>query len=221
MSVARRPELGTKPVSLTIKLPAPKTSSHEEMAEGLRQLYQQGEFTDVTLVCANQTFHAHRVVLAAESDVFRTGLAQSAGVQKQEIRMSDIANPEAVKFMLDHFYQTDASVWGDYNPRTQEINKDVLRLAQQFRLPGLVDRATHWLAKGITTGNVVERLQICDDFGLHLLREKILEQLTMNRTALSEVANSEQILKYPTLMQAMLQQTASVPTESPTKKRRK
>merc|ERR1712107_928125 len=89
----------------------------EAMADGLRQLYQQGEFTDVTLSCANQTFHAHRVVLAAESEVFRTGLAQSSGVPKdgklakQEIKIADVANPEAVKFMLDHFYRTETNDW--------------------------------------------------------------------------------------------------------------
>merc|ERR1712113_277124 len=105
---------------------------------------------------------------------------------------------------------------------TQEINKDILRLAQNFALPGLTEHATHWLAKDITTGNVVERLTICDDFGLGELRERIVEQLTLNKRALSEVVNSPQIMKYPSLMQALLQQAAAVPEEpQPKKKARK
>ncbi|CAE7816713.1 ARIA [Symbiodinium sp. CCMP2592] len=110
-------------------------------------------------VCADRTFYAHRIVLAAESEVFKSGLASVSKELidgRQEIRLAEISNPEAVKFMLDYMYQTDASVWEDYNPRTQEINKDVLRLAQTFRLPGLTERAMHWLAKDLTTGNVVE-----------------------------------------------------------------
>merc|ERR1719158_763792 len=133
---------------------------------------------------------------------------------RQEVRLAEVSNPEAVKFMLDYMYQTDASVWEDYNPRTQEINKDVLRLAQNFRLPGLTDRAVRWLAKDLTTGNVVERLTICEDFGLAILREKILEQLTFNKQALAEVAHSAQIMQYPKLMQAMLQIAAGGVLES-------
>merc|ERR1712007_413346 len=109
---------------------------------------------------------------------------------------------------------------GDYNPRTQEINKDVLRLAQNFRLPGLTERAAHWLAKDLTTGNVVERLTICEDFGLNDLREKILEQLTYNKKALAEVVSSPQIVQYPKLMQSMLQLAAAVPEEEPQAKKK-
>merc|ERR1711959_526964 len=76
-------------------------------------------------------------------------------------------------------------------------------------------RASYWLSKDLTTGNVVERLTICEDFELHELREKILAQLTMNKAALSEVANSPQIMTYPKLMQALLQQAAAVPDDSP------
>merc|ERR1712232_447775 len=116
-----------------------------------------------------------------------------------------------VKFMLDYLYEMDVEVWEEYNPRTQEINKDVLRLAQNFRLPGLTERATKWLAKDITTGNVVERLTICEEFGLNELRDRILEQLTYNKRALAEVSNCPQIMQYPKLMMQMLQLAASVP----------
>merc|ERR1712034_264680 len=111
--------------------------------------------------------------------------------------------------MLDYIYQTDAAVWEDYNPRTQEINKDILRLAHNFRLPGLVDRATIWLAKDLTTGNVVERLTICEDFGLTDLRERIIEQFIHNKQALAEVSSSPLITLFPNLMQALLQRVAS------------
>merc|ERR1719326_131208 len=91
----------------------------------------------------------------------------------------------------------------------QAVNRDVLQLASQFELPGLTQQAMHWLGKDLTTGNVVERLSICDEFGLSELSEKILEQLTYNKTALTEVAHSQQIMNYPKLMQAILQCAAS------------
>mmetsp|Transcript_10721 Transcript_10721/g.19061 ORF Transcript_10721/g.19061 Transcript_10721/m.19061 type:complete len:226 (-) Transcript_10721:77-754(-) len=224
MSLAKNPELGSKPVSLLVKLPKMKHVGVDYLSEGLRELYKRGEFTDVALICADRSIFAHRVVLAAHSDVFKAGLGSATKEShgRQEIRLADISNPEAVKYMLEHLYQADVALWEDYNPRTQEINKDVLRLAQNFQLPGLTERAMHWLTKDLTTGNVVEVLTICEDFGLKELGVRILEQLTQNKKALAEVANSPQIMKYPKLMQALLQQASATPEDpQPKKKPRK
>jgi len=204
------PQLGSKPVALCVKVTAPE-HQREALSTGLQELYARGEFCDVVLICAEQRFLAHRVVLASQSKVFKDGLnvPQANGSKQQEVRFADIHNPEAVKFMLDYLYQMDDKEWAKYNPRTQEINRDVLRLAQQFELKGLTQRAMVWLAKDLTTGNVVERLSICEEYSLTELTEKILEQLTNNRQALAEVAHSPQIMTYPRLMQAMLQCAAS------------
>merc|ERR1712232_550619 len=130
---------------------------------------------------------------------------------RHEIQLSDIVNPEAVKILLDHMYQLDDKEWAKFNPRTQDVNREVLRLAAQFELPRLTQQAMQWLSKDLTTGNLVERLSICDEFGLTELSDKILEQLTNNREALAEVANCPQITSYPKLMQAMLQCAAGAP----------
>jgi len=224
MAIDRMPELGQTPITLTVKLPAIKDKGQDTLGDKLRGMYRRKELTDVVLYCEEKSFPAHRLVLAAQSEVFAEGLNANTSVEpgaQHEIRIADIANPEAVRFMLDFMYETSSEVWTDYNPRTQEINKDVLRLAQNFRLPGLSNRAMHWLAKDVTTGNVVERLTICEDFGLDTLKEKILEQLTFNKAALAEVAHSNQIMQYPKLMQSMLQLAAGVPeTEAASMKKR-
>lgn len=203
MSLERTPQLGTRAVTLSVKLPS--TATPDCLSDGLRDLYRKGDFTDVVLQCVGQTFLAHRAILASQSIVFKQGLSGTDKVNgREEIRMADIANPEAIKIMLDFMYQIDADK--EYNPRTQEINKDVLRLAQNFQLPQLTERATYWLAKDVTTGNVIERLAICEEFACHQLREKILEQLAYNRLALLEVAHSPQILNHPKFMLELLQQ---------------
>lgn len=212
-------------VELKVRLAPPKPSIEDRLAAGLRDLYQKGTMADVQLVCAERTFVAHRVVLASQSEVFKEGLAIAPGTTappaRQEVRLADIDNPEAVQFMLDFIYEIgDASSWKDYNPKTQDINKDVLRLAKNFRLPGLTERATFWLSKDLTTGNVVERLTICEDFELQDLKERILAQLAGNKKALFEVAHSPQIMKYPSLMQSLLQQAAGPPEESPQPKKK-
>jgi len=228
MSLERMPELGSRPVSLTVKLPDIQSTSPDHLGDGLRELYRLGEFLDVTLECAERAFCAHRAVLAAKSEVFKQGLAASMETpgMRQEVQLADISNPEAVNIMLDHIYMMELVTSQEYDPKTQEINKDVLRLAQNFQLPCLTERATHWLAKDLTTGNAIERLMTCEDFNLDELKNKILEQLTCNKRALAEVARSPQIMNYPKLMQALLQQTAGIPEEDtipqqPKKKGRK
>lgn len=204
------PSLGTKPVSLRVD--AGPAEQPDALADGLRSMFRRSEFCDVALICGGQFFPCHRLVLVAQSEVFREGLRESPvgpSIERQEVRLVDIVNPEAVRFMLDFMYEVDVVGRKDYAPATQEITKDVLRLAHRFRLPGLVQRAARWLARDITTGNVVERLAICSEFKLDGLSRKIIEELTVNRIALREVAGSPQIMKHPGLMKALLQQAAS------------
>jgi len=209
MSVARLPQLGSKPVTLTVKLKNSKLAAQDSLSTGLQELYRKGEFTDVVLMCAEQRFLAHRVVLASRSRCLKEGLASAPTPgMRHEIRL-DVANPEAVKIMLDYLYMIDEKDWALFNPRTQAINREVLQLAKQFELTGLTQQAMHWLSEDLTTGNVVERLSICDEFGLCELSDKILQQLTLNREALAEVAHSQQIMNHPKLMQAILQSAAS------------
>jgi hypothetical protein len=211
MSVARRPQLGSKPVALNVKLKAAKRMTDDSLSTGLQELYRKGEFTDVVLHCAEQRFLAHSPVLASQSRGFKEGLSAQAlpgPSMRHEIRL-DVANPEAAKIMLDYLYMLDAEELAKLNPRTQAINREVLQLAAQFELPGLTQLAMHWLSKDLSTGNIVERLSIADEFGLSELSEKILQQLTLNKEALAEIAHSQQIMNHPKLMQAILQCAAS------------
>jgi len=208
MSLERCPELGTKAVDLKVKMPALKPVLEDALADGLRELWKKQEFCDVELLCAEQTILAHKAVLASQSEVFKQGL-QEAAAGRSQVRLADVDNPEAVRLMLNFMYQTSE----EYSPKTVTINKDVLRLAKNFCLPGLTAIATHWLASDVNTGNVVERLTICEEYELGNLRERILGQLASNKKALFEVAHSPQIMAYPKLMQALLQQAAGSPDE--------
>merc|ERR1719197_2352381 len=113
--------------------------------------------------------------------------------------------------MLDYFYEIGyaGSHESTYTPASQAINADVLRLAQKYELPALRARATLFMTKELSTHNAVERLAICDEFGLTELRERILEQLTANKKALAEVTSSPAITAYPSLMREMLALIAS------------
>merc|ERR1719214_337235 len=71
-------------------------------------------------------------------------------------------------------------------------------------MPALIEKCTEELAKNVTTTNVINVLQLCDEFQLLKLRSKIMQQLTSNKKALQDVAQSQQILQHPLLLQEML-----------------
>merc|ERR1711904_311699 len=188
--------------------------------QGIRNIYVKDQLSDVVLVSGEdkQKFRAHKLVLAAKSEVLFEMFSQDKTEEqatKCEIRLYETC-PGAVKAFLDFVYL------GEYAPKTEEINKDVLKLASQFKMPELTERCAEVLAKEINTTNVVDALGLCEEYQLDRLREKIMQQLTSNRKVLNDVAQSKSILQYPLLMQEMLsliaQEDASGPPSKKTKR---
>lgn len=181
-----------------------KASSTEEqpILDGIREIYHKNQFSDVVLISGEDKdkFSAHKLVLAAKSEVLLEMFSQEKSEDSSstcEIRLYETC-PGAVKAFLDFVYLEE------YAPKTDEINKDVLKLASQFKMPELTEKCAEVLAKDVNTANVVERLGLCEEFQLDRLREKIMQQLTSNKKVLNDVAQSKSILQYPLLMQEML-----------------
>merc|ERR1712124_140010 len=177
------------------------------------------QLSDVTLISGEDKdkFRAHKLGLAAKSEVLFEMFSQEKTeeqVTKCEIRLYETC-PGAVKAFLDFAYL------GEYAPKTEEINKDVLKLASQFKMPELTERCAEVLAKDINTTNVVDVLGLCEEYQLDRLREKIMQQLTSNRKVSNDVAQSKSILQYPLLMQEMLSLIAQEGAEGPPAKKTK
>jgi len=134
----------------------------------------------------------------------------ATGSRRLELDVTGVQTAESVRIMLDYMYSVGTSSQWEYDPSSLEVNRDVLRLAQHFNLPHLHEYAARWLAKGLATSNVVSRLVICEDLGLSLLRDKIIEQLTAHPTALTMVCTSPEIMQHPKILQDLLIQVASV-----------
>merc|ERR1719188_1931836 len=106
--------------------------------------------------------------------------------------------------MIDCIYGPAPGAGGDYCPASEDINRDVLRLAQRFQISHLQEQASRWLMQSLSTANVLERLLACEEFGLTDVREKILEQLTANPSALFVLANDPEIVKVPVVLKDLL-----------------
>jgi len=127
-----------------------------------------------------------------------------------ELQVNGIEAPEAMRLALSYVYDVGTGAAWEYQPSGTEVNKDVLRLARHFGLSHLHEHAARWLARGLNTRNVVDRLVTCEEFGLNRLREKIIEQLTANPTELAVVSSSAEIMRHPRILQDLLVQVASL-----------
>jgi len=189
--------------------PMPDDDHSGGIVEGLRMLQEKSELCDVVLIVGGQSFLAHRAVLAAVSCSFHDclttlssgeGFGSGADPKSLVLKLDDISHPEAVKAMLDCIYRPST----DYAPSGEDANRDVLRLAQRFKISQLQEAASRWLTKGLSTANVLERLLACEEFSLAEVRDRILDQLTSNPEALYVLARDPEIIKVPSVLQELL-----------------
>jgi len=182
---------------------------------GLRSLYEQSELCDVVLVVAGESFLAHRSVLAAVSSKFHEVLTKlgssewyGSGAEPKSlvVQLDDISHPEAVKAMLDCIYRPGT----DYAPSSEDANRDVLRLAQRFCIAQLEGLASRWLATGLSSANVLDRLLACEEFALASVRDGIMAQLMNSPEELLALAKDPKVTGVPTVLQDLLVRIMSV-----------
>eukprot|EP00933_Yihiella_yeosuensis_P007185 TRINITY_DN112113_c0_g1_i1.p1 TRINITY_DN112113_c0_g1~~TRINITY_DN112113_c0_g1_i1.p1 ORF type:complete len:373 (-),score=126.03 TRINITY_DN112113_c0_g1_i1:438-1556(-) len=150
---------------------------------------------------------------AAEASESASSKSAEAGPLKLQV---GIETPESLEILLGYLYVASTGAKWEYTPRGgNQVNKDVLRLARSFGLGQLHEYAARWLAKGLTTANVVDRLVSCEEFGLGLLRERIVERLAQNPSELMIVSGSPEIMKHPRILQDLLIQIASLRDKAP------
>ena len=101
----------------------------ENITSSFRELKENCDFTDVTLVCeGDQQIEAHKVILSASSPVFRK-LLSTYKKQSPLIYLRGVASKHLIS-LLDFIYQGEANVF-------QEDLNDFLALAEEFKLKGL------------------------------------------------------------------------------------
>lgn len=213
------------PLELEVDLgPMPQDSNRNSLLRGLRSLLDRRELCDVALVAGTgQVFPAHRAVLAASSAAFRERLPISNGRGSDgsnskvsaeagalpSLRLDNVKNAEAIQLLLDSVYGIDetaekSAATYSYKPSSDATNRDVILLAREFGLVGLEEQASRWLVQELSTANVLQRLQTCEEFDLREVKDKILEQIVSNMEVLHELANDPAVLAVPGVLRDLL-----------------
>jgi len=155
------------------------------------------------------SFQAHSLVLASVSPSFCVQIQQErakcAGLDGQviTIHLHSCGKPEAVEDMLHCMYGPFVDS-REPSCQTEAANRDAIQLAVSYQIPQLQIQASRWLVNGLTTENVLERLAICEEFGLAEVRERILETILLDPIALPVLAKDPEILKAPKVLQDLL-----------------
>ena len=118
------------------QLSCSKTFDMERFISTFRKVKMSSveKFTDIKIKCGPSEYHCHKVILAANSPVFRT-MFQSDMLEKAtgEVNMMDV-HPEVVKMMLEWMYH------GDIDRRTKDDTiSDLHDLAEMYLMKDLKD----------------------------------------------------------------------------------
>ena len=114
------------------------------------------EFRDIKIICGPSVYHCHKVILAANSPVFRRML-QTDMVEKAtgEVNMRNV-HPEVVKLMLQFMYHNDIDRRADDNTIS-----DLHDLADMYLIKDLKD-----LCLDILANPMVDKSSISNSYGL-------------------------------------------------------
>jgi len=155
------------------------------LAEDLRRMLQDGNYSDVTIVVGEQVIDTHRVILAARSPVFDAMLRSNMKEGLAGKIIIEDLDPRAVRDMIGYLYT------GDVKQETlddDDMCANLLQAADRYKVSGLVTICAEVIAKKLSTLTVCDRLEFADMLGCSRLKSRCLTYIQQN---ISEVQRTE------------------------------
>ncbi len=183
--------------SARLRLEAAYADSVNAMSSGFNSLLNSKESSDVKLICEGTTFHCHKIVLAARSDMFRrmfshVGLKEAQGV----VDIAD-ADPDAVAKMLSFMYRDKCQSLGDHA-------MELLQLSDRYDVPLLKLQCEKWLAENISTTNAIDILNLAYLHSSEQLMEVALNYVALNMAAVKRMDGWDELAKgHPNIIEML------------------
>lgn len=184
-----------KDVDLYVLKHAPATSlkpASSDLCKDMTAFFDEGKFTDVTLVHADGEARAHRLMLQARSPVLQCMFATN---MKENIEgkmdMSD-SSGEAVAAFLRYIYghEVDSSL-------SLQVMQELTNLATKYELPALLDRCCQYLIAGLGPETMASILLCAHRFDLDIVKDAALSFSTRDRDVLAAVQDAPEFLQFP------------------------
>eukprot|EP00746_Dinoflagellata_sp_MGD_P009583 gnl/MRDRNA2_/MRDRNA2_119515_c0_seq1.p1 gnl/MRDRNA2_/MRDRNA2_119515_c0~~gnl/MRDRNA2_/MRDRNA2_119515_c0_seq1.p1 ORF type:complete len:335 (+),score=83.44 gnl/MRDRNA2_/MRDRNA2_119515_c0_seq1:86-1090(+) len=117
------------------------------------------------------------------------------------------ATREAAEWMLRWFYGEITS--SEYRPTSDDVNLQVMTLSEELKVPSLMELGASYITRGVYAHNVVQRMWMCQKYGLMSVRELLVEALVKDRLNLEGVVSNPEMSKHPELLREMLAAVAN------------
>ncbi|XP_044584820.1 kelch-like protein 38 [Cotesia glomerata] len=148
----------------------PTISLDNNLYNEMRKFYNSEELSDVTIIVDETKIPAHKVVLAAQSEVFAKMLQSEMKEAKDgEINIKD-HDPEIILEMLHYCYR--GATKARYNI---EIALQMLEVANYYQIMKLKEISKSTLMNNMSVDNVIRIIDTADNYDAVDLRQKAKE----------------------------------------------
>ncbi|KAJ1267837.1 hypothetical protein BS78_07G088600 [Paspalum vaginatum] len=147
-----------------------------DLVADLGKLLESQEGVDVAFKVKNQVFHAHKIVLAMRSPVFKAELYGPIGNKRQgSINVKDML-PPVFKALL-HFAYTDSLPEMDYldEDENEEMVKHLLAAADRYAMERMKSMCAEILCKKLDVKRVAGTLAIADQHHCSKLKDVCIQ----------------------------------------------
>ena len=171
---------------------------NQSLYESLRKLWADGVLSDFTIECGPEKFSCHKNILANRSDVFaRLFASKNWNENKADLFQMKEHPPNVVKQMLEFIYTNRI-------PEGSQCSLDLLLIADQFNLKGLIQLCESELSKKVTRQNVIEILRVVDKVAdAKRLKDFATDFLANNMSSIVKTSDWKQIISSPAFLDAI------------------
>ncbi|CAO2187414.1 unnamed protein product [Urochloa humidicola] len=147
-----------------------------ELSEHFGKLLLEEEGTDVTFTVGGETFHAHKIVLATRSPVFKAQLyGQMKERRARRLTVEDI-QPDVFKALLQFIYTDSLPGWDDLDEKEYcEISRHLLAAADRYAMNRLKLLCASNLVEYLDAENVSTTLALADQHNCDRLKDVCIE----------------------------------------------
>jgi len=133
----------------------------------LNKMRLNGEFVDMEIIVGSETFHVHRVIMAAISEYFKAVMSNKMREATENRVIIDGVDPDTMKTVIEFCYTNQVSLNDD------NFNQ-VLSAAFRFCVQPLQDKCIKFIQSMICASNCTRLIHLFQQYDLEHLHDKAI-----------------------------------------------
>lgn len=135
-----------------------------ELTENMNSLFENREFSDLTITVEDKVLKAHKCILSKRSSVFSALLSSDMKERQDNVIVVSDISPDAMTEVLRFIYTGKVE-------NLENLKKELIYAAEKYDLSSLKVLCESAYQRNINTNNIVEILEIVTSFNCKKLRD--------------------------------------------------